>query len=583
MKSRIILSIVSIWLASFSRVLAIAQWPITVTNIAELKSLSVSWVQSAEYASTVPTSPAVYVLGYYIPGDRGGGMFEWDPNSSAAPDGGYYIATNGWSSGNGRWVRRLAGDVPNIRMWGAKGDATTDDAPATQHAIDFLTNGGTLYIPAGTYKLNATVNSGNLFNQNYALHLATPNVTIRGDGPSSVLFQSDCRTTLLYGDFYTSAIAGLTIENIKFQGDTNNAYYADLGPYASGKMLVCAGGGPANGWTKYLRIRNVTTDDQGKRNAFHIFGLDDVIIEKCRFIHFATTNGNMGPGFPSVWTSGEGLGSFQLINNYFDGGTTSTNPSYGAHGIVWEQNGEETVISGNIINNFQLEGIQCGAEKQTISGNIFRASWVGAIPLSITSARTNVQLTIANNIQTGGGTFVVNTDVSWATNSTIDATIANNTCMFGNKASGQDGRIGGYLVNLRRAVVTGNTFDNYADQGLILSGNGKNDSTLLVQGNSLTSLGTNYPGSGVGVHIGSFRNISVLNNIISSEGDGPIVVGTFSGPTNAPGRVVFGNNIYVAKDNATPSKWVRVGGVTITTATTNAGNYLVSDLNPGAF
>src|SRR5262245_5285881 len=122
MKSRIVLLAAAAWLGCLSNASAILQWPMTVTNIAELKSLSVGIVANAETATRASQSPAVYVLGYYTTGDRGGGMFEWDPNSSATPDDGRYIVTNGWTSGNGRWVRRLNGEVANVRMWGAMGN-----------------------------------------------------------------------------------------------------------------------------------------------------------------------------------------------------------------------------------------------------------------------------------------------------------------------------------------------------------------------------------------------------------------------------------------------------------------------------
>ena len=117
-------------------------------------------------------------------------------------------------------------------MWGALGNGTTDDAPAVQQAINALTNGGTLYFPAGVYKLNSTVSNGVAYYQNYALWLTQLNITIKGDGPGSVLLQTDCRTTLLAAYFNTS-VAGLTVENIKFQGDTNNPYYSPSDSYTS--------------------------------------------------------------------------------------------------------------------------------------------------------------------------------------------------------------------------------------------------------------------------------------------------------------------------------------------------------------
>jgi polygalacturonase len=144
MKSRTVLLITAIWLGCLPSAWAILQWPLTVTNIAELKSLSVAYCQSAETTSTLSTSPAVYVLGYYTPDDRGGGMFEWDSNASATPDSGRYVATNGWSSGNGRWVRRLNGEAANIKMWGAKSDGVTECSAQIQHAVDACQDGASL-------------------------------------------------------------------------------------------------------------------------------------------------------------------------------------------------------------------------------------------------------------------------------------------------------------------------------------------------------------------------------------------------------------------------------------------------------
>ena len=314
-------------------------------------------------------------------------------------------------------------DRVNVKTWNsdpalnAKGDGIADDAPNIQLAINSLTSGGTLYIPAGKYKLGATVNTGRYYFTHYALTLTTPNITIRGDGPASLLLQTNCTTTLLFANFWNSSTAGLTIEDIKFQGDTNSDYSAPVDVNDSGEMLVCAGRSRADGWSKYLRIKNVCVDDQGMRWPFQIMGMDDVVVEGCRFIHYAFPNATRGVGYPSIFSSSVGLGSFKLLNNYFDGGVDGTTMSYGADGLVYEQTGEETVISDNIINNYKLEGVQCGARHQTITGNTFKTPSVGSTAMghcaiSITPSSgwtgwglTNIQLVVANNIQDGGPNY----------------------------------------------------------------------------------------------------------------------------------------------------------------------------------
>jgi len=176
MKLRITLLLTSAWLGCLSPAVAIVQWPATVNNIAELKALSIANIKALETTTNGPSvTPAVYVLGYYAEGDRGGGMFEWDPNSSAIPDDGRYMVTNGWISGNGRWVRRLSGEVANVRMWGAMGNIdggvltpgnvafAHDDTTNIQNAINGCLTGSVsettaeLLIPSGWYKVAGTV------------------------------------------------------------------------------------------------------------------------------------------------------------------------------------------------------------------------------------------------------------------------------------------------------------------------------------------------------------------------------------------------------------------------------------------
>ena len=54
-------------------------------------------------------------------------------------------------------VTALEGDVANVRFFGACGDGKTDDTAAIQKAIDSLKNGGTVYVPAGTYMCSGII------------------------------------------------------------------------------------------------------------------------------------------------------------------------------------------------------------------------------------------------------------------------------------------------------------------------------------------------------------------------------------------------------------------------------------------
>src|SRR5207244_2651745 len=101
---------------------AAQDYVLTVRNIAELQAIS---------ANTLGTTNAVLVLGYYNPGDRGGGTFRWDSSSTKTPDGGRYLT----GTGTGRWVRMLNGETANVRMWGAIAEYgnTADSTVAIQN------------------------------------------------------------------------------------------------------------------------------------------------------------------------------------------------------------------------------------------------------------------------------------------------------------------------------------------------------------------------------------------------------------------------------------------------------------------
>ncbi len=101
--------------------------------------------------ATPPANDVSTLLGYYNPGDGGGGDFYWDNISNEPTNGGTILAKTGITTG--RWKRIYNGAV-NIRWFGAKGDfdgttgTGTDDVLALQKAIDnFLF----IYVPTGKF------------------------------------------------------------------------------------------------------------------------------------------------------------------------------------------------------------------------------------------------------------------------------------------------------------------------------------------------------------------------------------------------------------------------------------------------
>ena len=118
----------------------------TVNNIAELIAVT----------SPLP-GEAYHVLGYYTPGDGGGGEFYWNATSAEMANNGTIFGT-----GTGRW-KRLYNEPVNVKWFGAKGNWNgtlgDDDAPHFQDAFSFVaaTHTATLYVPAGMYLFNSAV------------------------------------------------------------------------------------------------------------------------------------------------------------------------------------------------------------------------------------------------------------------------------------------------------------------------------------------------------------------------------------------------------------------------------------------
>jgi len=113
-----------------------------VDSIADLKSLD-----------RKERIECVSVLGYYAPGDGGGGDFYWDFGSEDVDDGGMVIGSS--VDVGGKWKRINNGEAVNVRWFGAKGDGVADDTAAVQSAID--SNYSNIYIKSGTYLIDPSV------------------------------------------------------------------------------------------------------------------------------------------------------------------------------------------------------------------------------------------------------------------------------------------------------------------------------------------------------------------------------------------------------------------------------------------
>lgn len=91
---------------------------------------------SAFRALSATTYPVVFMQGYYTPGDGGGGFFVYVPSDTTSADNGGTILTDSRSPTPHRYYRIGYGESVSPLMFGAKGDATTNDFAAWQAAIN---------------------------------------------------------------------------------------------------------------------------------------------------------------------------------------------------------------------------------------------------------------------------------------------------------------------------------------------------------------------------------------------------------------------------------------------------------------
>lgn len=111
-----------------------------VNSIADLKALGAG------------VTPCLTVLGYYAPGDRGGGGFYWDPSGTETDNGGTIIVPAS-NPVMGRWKRLVDGQL-SVKWFGAKGDGVNPDSSAIAAAnTAAIAANCPLYFPSGAYHI----------------------------------------------------------------------------------------------------------------------------------------------------------------------------------------------------------------------------------------------------------------------------------------------------------------------------------------------------------------------------------------------------------------------------------------------
>ena len=261
--------------------------------------------------------------------------------------------TNPWASGGGS--RRLQlkppltavgeHDVYDVRAFGAKGDATTDDTAAFQAAFDACIEGGggDVVVPPGAYMMEGTVTVN--------CTQATPH-SLRGAGWSSNLLWASDADLIVWTDPPPITVAELAISSIKSTKSVNStALRVGVGPAVGAQRcefdhLMFFGAGTVPN-TTYVATHIGTALNLGNES-------DTTTVRDCIFWFVSGTGIVIGHGSEIRIEGGRIIGSLNnAADHTFPANTTvdqlALNGSIGIH--VTGNNGGVHVLSTDVIGH----------------------------------------------------------------------------------------------------------------------------------------------------------------------------------------------------------------------------------------
>lgn len=201
-----------------------------VLNVGVLSPINTIALLGSVAVAGIAANSIVEVLGYYTPGDGGGGWFYFDPNSVLTANGGTVLLTS-LGSVAGRWIRSFSGSL-NVRWFGAKGDGVTDDWSFLENAITAAGSTALLW-PVGNYItgsiLTCAVPGANWFAEGTPRSGVVAQITAKTNTVSPVI-QLNSYDFTAKGIVFSGVVqATPSLQNpILIQGGTNTITSADI-------------------------------------------------------------------------------------------------------------------------------------------------------------------------------------------------------------------------------------------------------------------------------------------------------------------------------------------------------------------
>jgi Pectate lyase superfamily protein len=420
-----------------------------------------------------------------------------------------YTATGGTVA---RSAQDRAADVVNVRDYGAVGNNIADDTVAFRAAVSVLrtSGGGTLFIPAGTYRLNAPI-------------LLPSDTLVRGVGANSLLsalstwtndtVMSGTGRVMFSNDHYGALPVideNITIEDVAFSWASRNDGDAH-------SVRFCA--------AKNVTVRGCVSSFGGDLAAFIAVNIG--LMEANTSYQAINCPYDVWGGSKNIRIIGNHAESSvlvgQLVNFNATGGTTLADPNTSAHCII-ANNTLTNTGSGSGSINLDPMGTGNTVSDVLVTGNVITGGLIHALG--------NAQdITISHNLLNGVNTTSAIYSYISGGDTPQNIQVLNNTIVNPSTASGNLAVIrieaNGYLIQSN--TVTGSSHYRACYTGAAVGTLGVNNFTAGTSTLRVTSASSSSQESGPLIVTGTLRvngNIGFNNTAPLTK---PSIAGSRSG------------------------------------------------------
>jgi hypothetical protein len=459
----------------------------------------------------------------------------------------------------------------SVKDYGATGDGTTNDTVAIQAAIDSVTSGGTVYFPAGTYRIARNIGT----NDRWGIKVTNSNVTLKGDKALLRRFDTNIVSDanvypILFIGVPDSNVATQTqnviVEGLKFVGE--NTRHSVIGSYLTDFRNAIVFKNTSDTWVKdcvftvidssAIEYQSPASFDYANGQFYNLTKNYRSKISGCSFI--AEPHAVAGRALLHAITVG-GIDFCNIVDNYFEwcddcvaGETTynryedTENDTFTRTGSAaalgpLKRSGRNIIVSNNTVYNSSEHCFYLSLMDVTITGNNIRTDDPTICTGDMIKIRSRGASCTGNIISNYARSISVN-------DPSMDVTVSGNVCISGGTNEGgvidvnSDG-LKTYIDNrpffyvggnpdyqpMRNISIVGNTITMPDDATTPVSGREIKDAAFRLysdiaqaefpegQIQGVTYSGNTVKGHNIGFYLinSAFRNVSITGNSLYAK------------------------------------------------------------------